>query len=180
MPDKNELPQSERARQRTDHLVVGRVVRPHGVRGVVLVEPLSKIMDSLAPRSTVFLGDDLLEFELESSRLHQGRWMLTLRGVSDRDQAEGLRGMQVRVIFQEAAPLGEHEYYHWQILELPVYLESGERLGKVVQILETGANDVYVVQQEDGAELLLPAIASVILDVDLDGKRMTVHLLPGL
>jgi 16S rRNA processing protein RimM len=180
MPEQNELSQSERARQQTEYLVVGRVVRPHGVRGVVLVEPHSQVMGTLAPRSMVYLGDEALGFELESSRLHQGRWMLTLAGVSDRDQAEGLRGMQVRVLFQEAAQLDEHEYYHWQILDLPVYLDSGELLGEVVQILETGANDVYVVRKENDEEVLLPAIESVILDVDLVGKRMTVHMLPGL
>ena len=180
MPEKSELPQSERARHQTEYLVVGRVVRPHGVRGAVIVEPLSQVMDSLAPRSMVFLGDEARKFELESSRLHQGRWMLTLAGVSDRDQAESLRGMQVRVLYKEPAELDEHEYYHWQILDLPVYLDSGELLGKVVQILETGANDVYVVRKENEEEVLLPAIESVILDVDLVGMRMTVHLLPGL
>jgi len=171
---------SERVRQPIKYLVVGRVVRPHGVRGAVLVEQLSQLMESLQPNSAVFLGENRDEFELVASRLHQGRWIISLSGITDRDQAETLRGKELRIHFQESTPLDDHQYYYWQILDLPVYLESGELLGRVAQILETGANDVYVVQSEDGAEILLPAIESVILDVDLAVKRMTVRLLPGL
>jgi 16S rRNA processing protein RimM len=76
--------------------------------------------------------------------------------------------------------LPEHTYYRWQILGLQVWSDEQQNLGQIVEILETGANDVYLVRSESGEELLLPAIEPVVLQVDLVGKRMRVHLLPGL
>jgi 16S rRNA processing protein RimM len=180
MPGRKGHPETQRARQPGEYLVVGRVVRPHGVRGALLIEPLSKIIDSLEPGSRVFLGEGNRSVELISSAYHQGRLRVSLRGVDDRDQAEQFRGMEVKIRTSQAAPLDEDEYYYWQIIGLQAVLESGEALGEIVDILETGANDVYIVRRLDGEELLLPAIASVILKVDLEAGTITVRLMPGL
>jgi 16S rRNA processing protein RimM len=86
-----------------------------------------------------------------------------------------MRGVVVRIDRSQAAPLGEDEYYQFEILGLQVVDEAGNVLGRVIEILETGANDVYVVQRPDGSELLLPAIRSVILAVDLEQQRLVVR-----
>ncbi len=99
--------------------------------------------------------------------------------VRDRNSAEELRGHLVQVRSQEAAPLGPGEYYEHQILGLNVVTTGGEALGRVAEILETGANDVYVVHGPRG-EILLPARKEVIQDINLEAGRMTVILLPGL
>ena len=176
----NGNPEEQRARQPDEYLVVGRVVRPHGVRGALIVEPVSKLIDSLEPGNNVFLGDDNTQELLLSSRYHRDRLMISLRGVNDRDQAEALRGMDFKIRFKQAAPLDEHEYYYWQMIGLEAVTETGESLGKVVEILETGANDVYVVRDEEGHEILLPAIATVILNVELASGKILVHMIPGL
>jgi 16S rRNA processing protein RimM len=78
----------------------------------------------------------------------------------------------VRIALDQAAPLGEDEYFYFQLIGLPVYDEAGDRLGELAEILETGANDVYVIRGGPGGELLLPAIKSVILRIDLEQSRI--------
>jgi 16S rRNA processing protein RimM len=168
------------ARQPPDHVVVGRIVRPHGIRGDVLAEITPRLEGLLQAEATVFVGDSLEPTRIRSVRKHQHRHLLSLSGVTGREQAERLRDMALRVRVDDVDPLPPHVFYHWQILGMDVISEGGERLGRIDEIIETGANDVYVVRDEGGAGVLLPAIESVILDVDLSGNRMTVHLLPGL
>lgn len=180
MPGTERNPDKQHARQPAEYLVVGRVVRPHGVRGALLVEPLSRIIESLESGSKVFLGPDNAPARLTSSRFHKKRLMISLKGVQDRSQAEAFRGQELKIRYDQAAPLDEDEYYYWQIIGLEAVLESGEVLGQVAEILATGANDVYVVRNPAGEEVLLPAIASVVLKVDLEARKLLVRLLPGL
>lgn len=174
------MKQDQGARQPPEHLVVGRVARPHGVRGTLVVEPGSKVIESLQPGSIVYLGDHERAFTIENIRPHHQRFLITLDGIADRDEAELYRDLDVKLSFQDSDPLEEHEYYYWQILGMQVITEDGEKLGELVDIIETGANDVYLVRDEEGKELLLPAIGDVILEVDLESGLLTVQLLPGL
>lgn len=168
------------ARQPTDHLVVGRIARPHGVRGALVVDPASKVIESLRPESVVFLGEIERSFKIESIRPHRKRYLISLERITDRNEAELYRDLEVKLSYQDSEPLDEHEYYFWQIIGLQVETDEGETLGEVINIIETGANDVYVVRSEADTELLLPAIEDVILSVDLNQERLLVHLLPGL
>ncbi|MGD8620428.1 MAG: ribosome maturation factor RimM [Anaerolineales bacterium] len=172
--------QDQNARQPPEHLVVGRVVRPHGVRGSLVVEPVSRVIDSLQPGSVVFLGESEHAYIIENIRPHRKRFLMTLDGIEDRNEADLYRDLEVRLSYEESEPLDDHEYYYWQILGLKVQKEDGQLLGKVVDIIETGANDVYIVHSDSGEELLLPAIADVILTVDLEASKLIVRLLPGL
>jgi 16S rRNA processing protein RimM len=104
---------------------------------------------------------------------------LKLSGVADRTQAEQLRGQLVQVPVEEAMPLPEGSYYMYQLLGLQVITTEGEMLGPIVNILETGANDVYVVDRQ-GKELLLPAIADVVQSVDLAKGQMIIKIIDGL
>jgi 16S rRNA processing protein RimM len=171
---------NSRARQPPEFLAVGRVVRPHGVRGQLLVEGFSEQISLIIPSTIIFLGSDYTPSVVCAFRPHKNRFLLLLEGCEDRDTAEHWRGEVVHIRYEDVKPLPEHVYYHWQILGLQVFTTDGECLGSVTQILETGANDVYLIHDEHGAELLLPAIESVIMSVDLDNCRMVVNLLPGL
>ncbi len=168
------------ARQPPEFLAVGRVVRPHGLRGELLVQGISDLISSVTTSTTVYLGNDRVPTVVRGSRPHSKRFLLMLEGCEDRDTAELLRGEVIHIRYKEVEPLPKHVYYHWQILDMQVHTTDGEYLGKVIQIIETGANDVYLVQNEDGVDLLLPAIESVIMEVDLDKHRIVVDLLPGL
>lgn len=168
------------ARQPPNFLVVGRIVRPHGVRGGLVVEQFSKLIQSICPGVEIFLGNTTTPSMVKSMRLHRGRYLLVIEGCEDRDTAEQWRDAEIRLESGGVESLQEGEYYHWQLLGLRVSCEDGRVLGEIVEILETGANDVFVIRDETGDEVLLPAIESVVLDVDLEEGKVIVHLLPGL
>ncbi len=170
----------ERAAQSPEYLAVGRVLRPHGVRGALLVEAISEAIYTLAPGQVVFLGEDFESAAVASLRAHRQQFLLALEGCRDRNQAERWRNAEVRIRLSESPPLPAGVYYHWQIVGLEVESDQGEPLGSVIRILETGANDVYIVKDQAGRELLLPAIEQVVKEVNLEEGRMIVQLLPGL
>lgn len=160
-------------------LDVARVLRPWGVRGDVKVEVLTSNPDDLIEAKQVYLGDDAQPVRLERARLHSGVLLIKLAGCDTPEAAEALRGQIVRIAHKDATPLRPNQYYHSQILGLEVVTADGEVLGKVVEIVETGANDVYAVSGPRG-EVLIPARHEFITRIDLDAGRMIVSLLPGM
>ncbi len=163
-----------------DHLAVGRIVRPHGIRGELIVEPYSETIRSIEAGSVVFIKSLQNPYTILALRKHRNRLILRIEGSEDRDTAEGFRGSELLIPTPVAEPLPEGVYYRWQILGLAVKEQSGRHLGTVAEILETGANDVYIVRGEGTQELLLPAIKDVILEVDLEGGQLLVRLPDGL
>ncbi|MBN2005289.1 MAG: 16S rRNA processing protein RimM [Anaerolineae bacterium] len=162
------------------YLVVGRILRPHGVRGELRAEILTDYPQHLAEVHTLYVGDDYQPYTLQAVRFHQNVMLLTLKDCADRDAAEGLRGALVSIAIKDAVPLEEDEYYHFQLVGLQVVGDEGEALGEIVEVFTApGANDVYVVHGSRG-EILLPAISEVVKHIDVEAKRMVVHLLPGL
>jgi 16S rRNA processing protein RimM len=162
-----------------EFLAIGRVLRPHGVRGDLLLETLTEFPDRLQAGDSVFLGETAVEHTLATVRLHRQQLIIRLEGCQDRDCAEAYRGLLVQIRAAAASPLPPGRYYHHQLIGLRAVSDEGELLGTLTKILETGANDVYIVSGPNG-DLLLPAIRSVILDIDLESGQMTVHLLEGL
>lgn len=166
------------ARPLGETLAVGRIVRPHGVRGGLLLEPYSDLVRSLVAGARVFLGEERRAATLAAVRPHGDRYLLELRGCSNREAAEAWRSAEVRMAAGEGGSLPPGTFFHWQILGLSVVTEQGEILGQVTEILDTGANDVYVVR--GAREFLLPAIDEVVRQVDPAAGHMVVRLLPGL
>ena len=132
------------------------------------------------PKRRLFSGPQHLPLQVVSLRRHGHQFRLQVLGCNDREAAEAYRGQEIQVRLDDAPDLPPGRYYHWQILGLRVLAEAGESVGVIRQILETGANDVYVLETESGGELLLPAITSVVRGVDLEAGVMTVRLIPGL
>jgi 16S rRNA processing protein RimM len=161
-------------------LVIGEVMKPHGVRGEVRVLPHTDLPERFTWLKTVYLGEkNPRPVVVEAARLHQNLILLKLAGYDDRDAADSLRGEWLQVPESEAIPLEEGEYFLYQLVGLAVFSDEGEHLGELTRVLETGANNVFVVTGAD-REILLPDIDDVILAIDFDNGRMTVHLLPGL
>ncbi len=163
---------------------MGRILRPHGVRGEVVVEVLTDFPEAL-PGKTVTINLEGAETAPERRRVdavrwHRGRLLLRLAGLDDRAAVEGLRGALIQIDRSQAEPLAEGQYYHHQIVGLRAVTGDGQVLGRVTEVLETGANDVYVVETPEGDELLLPAIRSVVEKIDVQAGQMIVHLLEGL
>ena len=166
------------------YLLVGRVSRPHGVRGELRVEIVTDYPERLSQHTDFYLArpdspTTVRRYLVEKVRIHRDVALLKLVGCDDRNAADELRGLLVQIPIEDAVPLEEGEYYLYQLIGVWVETEDGEGLGQVVDVIETGANDVYVVRGPRG-EVLLPAIEDVVLELDLESKRMVVHLLAGL
>ncbi len=158
------------------HIAVGRAGASWGVRGVIRVLPLAE-RGTLTPGHTVTIaGTRRL---IESARLQKGLLYVKLSGIDDRDAAAALRERLLTVPESELAPLPEGQYYRFQLIDLAVATAAGEPLGRVTEVLATGANDVYVVRGDRG-EILVPATAEVVKEIDLAAGRMVIEALPGL
>lgn len=168
------------ARRTKQHLVAGRIVRPHGLRGQVVVEPVSDWIDRVRPGQGVLLGESGRPGRVISLQQHGTRYLLTLEGCGSREAAESLRGEVIQCPMEDLGPLPDGVYFRWQIVGLRAVTDEGTDLGEIIEVFSTGANDVYEVQQADGRRVLLPAISSVIREIDLDHGLARVHLLPGL
>jgi 16S rRNA processing protein RimM len=161
-------------------LVIGQVRKPHGVRGEVRVTIHTDLPQRFTWLESVYLGQSNPRLvAVESVRFHQDMVLLKLAGFNDRETAGILRGEWLQIPEADAIPLEEGEYYLYQLEGLDVFTDEGQLLGQLTQIIETGANNVFVVQGAVG-EILLPDIDEVIKDIDFESSRMTVHLLPGL
>jgi 16S rRNA processing protein RimM len=160
-------------------LAVARVRRPFGIRGELLLEILTDFPSRLSQYETLYAGDERRPYAVDSVRRHGEEMLLLLKNIHGRDEAERLRGKIFSIRVDDLPPLPKGVYYLHQIEGLEVFTEQGERLGRVKEILKTGANDVYVVQGDKG-EILLPAIPQVIRAVRLEEKRIVVRLMEGL
>jgi 16S rRNA processing protein RimM len=162
------------------YLDVGIVIRPHGVRGLLLVEGTSDLIRSIRPGDQIFLHNGDSSFTATSISPHRKRFLIKLETIDTRNDAEGMREEVLQIEFTSAEPLPKGSYYFWQLIGLRVFDEKGNVLGELSEIIQTGANDVYVVRSEGGKEILLPAIEQVIQEVDLQAGQLRVKLLPGL
>lgn len=154
---------------------IGVIVGSHGVRGDLRMRVWTQYPDRIPQLGSVILGDEPEPRRLILARLQKGDAILRVDGIATRELADELRGTIVRIPPELAAPLEEDEFYHYQIIGLEVFDESGNRLGEVAEILVTGANDVYVIRGGPEPELLLPALKHVILDIDPAAGRMIVR-----
>lgn len=160
-------------------LVVGRVVAPRGVAGELKVDLQNSAADRFSGLKRVLLGEAQTPHGVRQARVHLGQGLLLLAGVDNREAADELRGATVYAYQDDLAPLEQDEFLMSDIIGLKVVTDEGEALGEVIEIIVTGANDVYVVRGAQ-TDLLLPAIKPVILSVDVPAGTMTVHLLDGL
>jgi len=163
-----------------DYLVVGKLRRPHGVRGELWMDVLTDFPERLRSGLTVYAGENRKALHIRRCRSHGSSLLVTFEEFSDLETAGMLRNELLYVRADNIPILPEGEYYHHQILGLRVVDENGASLGTVVDILETGANDVCVVRSVSGVELLLPIVDSTILEIDLAEGFMRVYLLEGL
>ncbi|WP_337288373.1 ribosome maturation factor RimM [Candidatus Methylomirabilis sp.] len=159
------------------YLVLGRAVKAWGLKGEVKVQPYADSIAIVAGSATVYLreaGSDLVEYVVTRVRQVGSSWIMQLHGVETIEQAERLINREVLIPRSAAPMLPEGTYYHVDLIGLKVVTEEGRELGRIVEILETGANDVYVVHGA-GSEWLLPATREVVRRVDLAGGIMLVR-----
>jgi len=172
-----------RRKERPEWITIGVVTAPQGVRGVVRVLPLTDFPDRLLNLKRVFLllGESRTERRVERASPHsRGLFLLKLEGIGDRNAAEALRGAEIQLPRGEAAPLPEGAFYVFDLVGCEVQLLSGERVGELVDVLTTAANDVYVVRRDEGGEVLIPAVRHVVKAIDIDAGKIVVDPIPGM
>jgi 16S rRNA processing protein RimM len=162
---------------REDAVVVGKITGVWGLQGDLKVESYTDSDRRFSPGGLVYL--DGRPGRVLQARKHRSGFVVRLDLVSDRAQAESLRGKPLTVPANDLEPLPAGSYYYFQLIGIAVRTEDGVYLGEVKEILATGSNDVYVVR-DAGKEVLLPALETVILDVDLGAGTMTVRVPEGL
>ena len=161
-------------------LIIGRIGKPHGVHGEMRVTAYTDEPERFTWLEQVFVGlDDPQLVPVVSVRFHKDWVLLGLDGYDDRNAAAALRGAWLQVPEAEAIPLADGEVYLFQLMGLRVKSAAGELLGEVVEIIETPANNVYVVKGAKG-ELLIPDIDDVVQVIDVEQGEMIVTLLPGM
>lgn len=165
----------------TDKLRVGVISKAHGIRGEVKVfsttDDIRRFSD--LKKVTLDTGKAVLETEVEGVKFFKDTPILKLRGIDDMTAAETWKGADILVDRTDAVPLGENENYIGDVIGLSVIGDDGTDYGTVTDVMETGANDVYIVDCR-GKEILLPSIPSCILKVDPEEGTVLVHMLPGL
>ena len=161
-------------------VAVGKITRAHGVKGEVAVLPLSQVATRFEPGSRLYVGEDIRRtLVVAEARPHRSRVLVTFEGVSDRDQADALRGSYLFVPASESPSLPEGEYWPHQLVGCEVVAEGRGSLGTLTEVIHTPANDVWVVRGDDG-EILVPALRDVVVEVDLAGRKIVVREVPGL
>ena len=163
-------------------LRIGYVAGSHGLHGALRVrtdDPASTTLLTLK-RLFVETAAGRREFKvLEASALSAGNHRLMLEGIGDADAAEALRGGAVMVAAADLPPLGDGEFYYFQLAGAEVMLTDGRRLGTIEDIMSTGAHDVWVVRDGE-REVLVPVISDVVKAMDLAARRVTIEAVPGL
>ena len=159
-------------------VVVGQIVKPHGVRGEVTIEVNPQFPNVFGVGESVYIQGHPHQIN-RSSALQKERMVIKFKGISNREVAESLRAENITIPQDKLPTLPYGKYYHFQIIGMSVFETSGEYLGRITEIICTGANDVYVITNNT-TELLMPAINQVIKEVDLDRSTMIVQLPKGL
>ncbi|WP_059104641.1 ribosome maturation factor RimM [Shouchella shacheensis] len=164
---------------------VGKLVNTHGVRGEVRVLSTTDFAEErYAAGSTLKIAPDArsdgVQVVVRSHRIHKNFDLLTFEGMNNINDVEGYKGQFLFVSKKDLSELEEHEFYHHEIVGCTVVSDEGEELGKVKEIFETGANDVWVVQRKGKKDLLLPYIEEAIKEVDVEERVIQVHVMEGL
>ena len=162
------------------YLSVGFLRRPHGLQGEIIMDLHTDFPERMQPGRKLFVGEEHQPMTLTSVRPHQLGLLVKFKNIGTSEDAGKYRNQWVFIKAKDAPPLPDGKIYQYKLIGFKVVDENDNPLGTLVEILETGANDVYVVKDDAGKELLLPAIPSVILDLDAGRRLIRVHVLDGL
>lgn len=163
-------------------LRVGVITSPHGIKGEVKVFPTTDDAKRFKELKKVILdtGKEYIPMEIEHVKFFKNMVILKFKGYDNINEIEKYKSRDLLITRDQAVDLAPDEYFITDLIGLAVVSDQGVELGTLKDVLETGANDVYVVAMKDGKELMLPAIGDCILNVDLEQGRMEVHVLEGL
>ena len=165
-----------------EYFEIGQIVNTSGLKGILKIKPFTDDIKKFSNLKTIYIKtkSGLTEFKIEQVRYVKNMVMLKLAGIDTVEEAEKYRNLYIKILRDQEEELEEGSYYVVDILGCKVNTDANQELGKIVDVFQTGSNDVYVVKDEQGKQILLPAIKDVIKNVDIKNKIITVHLLEGL
>ena len=166
----------------TKYLEIGQIVNTFGIKGMVKIKPFTDDINRFDKLKKVYIKnkESKKEYQIQEVKYHKNMVLMKLEGIDTVEQADLLRQSYLLVNRDDEEPLEEGVYYIVDLIGLEVYTDEGVLLGNVDDIFNTGSNDIYVVKDGKGKQILLPGIPDVIKDVDLEEGKITVHLIPGL
>lgn len=163
---------------------VGKIVNTHGIKGEVKVQSITDFpQERFAPGAPlyVFRNDQLIkEVTVKTHRKHKNFELLSFEGLQDINLVEDLKQTELKIAEDQQGTLNEGEYYYHEIIGLKVYDLDNNYLGEIKEIMESGANDVWIIQRVGQKDLLIPAISDVIKDIQVDQGKVTIEMLDGL
>ena len=165
-----------------EFLKVGVITSTHGIKGEVKVFPTTDDANRFKKLKNVILDDgkEKIDIEIASVRFFKNMVILKFKGIDDINDVEKYKKAELFVTRENAVPLQKDEYFIADLIGVEVTSDQGEELGVIDDVLQTGANDVYVIKKAGCQDLLVPAIKACIKEVDIENQKMTVHLLAGL
>lgn len=165
-----------------EYMEIGQIVNVTGLKGMMKVNPFTDDITRFEDLEEIYIEYDkeLIVFSIEKVGYQKRQVLLKLKNIDTIEDAEKYRNCYLKINRKDAVKLPKDTYFISDLIDIEVYTLEGDKLGKIEDIFSTGSNDVYVVKQESGKQILLPAIADVIRKVDLQKKRIDVKLLEGL
>ena len=165
-----------------EYFEIGQIVNTSGLKGILKIKPFTDDIKKFSNLKTIYIKtkSGLTEFKIEQVRYVKNMVMLKLAGIDTVEEAEKYRNLYIKILRDQEEELEEGSYYVVDILGCKVNTDANQELGKIVDVFQTGSNDVYVVKDEQGKQILLPAIKQVIKNVDVKNNIIIVHLLEGL
>ena len=165
-----------------EYFEIGQIVNTSGLKGVIKVKPFTDDIQKFNNFKTIYISikKELKEFKIEQVRFSKNMVFLKLKGIDTIEEAEKYRNLYLKIKRDKEEKLKEGSYYIVDIIGCKVYTDENKELGIVTDVFSTGNNDVYVVKNEQGRQILLPAIKEVIKNVDIENKTIIIHLLEGL
>lgn len=164
------------------YLEIGQIVNTFGIKGQIKVNPFTEDIKKFDKLNEIYVEKkkELQLFQIENVNYNKHTVILKLKGIDTIEQAEEYRNCYIKIDREKEEKLPEGVYYIVDLLGLDVYTDEGKLLGKVDDIYNTGSNDIYVVKDELGKQILLPGIEEVLKQVDLENKKIIVHIINGL
>jgi len=165
-----------------DLLQVGVITSPHGLKGEVKVFPTTDDVQRFKKLKEVILdtGKESIKLEIMGVKFFKNLVILKFKGLDDINEVEQYRQKSLLIRREQSAPLKEGEYFITDLIGLQVFTEDGKEFGVLADVMQTGANDVYIIKTLEAKEVLIPAIKDCVLNIDIKKQRMVIYLMPGL
>lgn len=165
-----------------EYLEIGQIVNTFGVRGEIKIKPLTDNIQRFDKLKSIYIekNNQLQLYNIEHVKYTNNLVILKIKDVNTMEEAEKLKGLYIKVDRKNAIKLPKDTYFIADLIGLSVYTDEGKMLGKVDDIYNTGSSDIYVVKDDLGKQILLPAITDVLKNIDIKNQKIIVHLIEGL